>query len=362
MVRRRSVIAEAFDGGRVPKDAVTLREVATAAGVHPGTASRALNEATRSLVRPETVERVVAAANALGYKPNLLARSFKTHRTNSVGIIIPDINNPLFPPMVRGVEDRLFKEGYVALLANTENDPVRQERIFEGMVDRRVDGLVLATARRDDPSLTALGDEGIPIVLVNRVVKDHTFPSVSVDDAAGIRMVVEHLRGLGHQRIAHVAGPQSMSTGYARYGGFVSSMAESGAVVDPQLVAFAEGFTIEEGERCAAEVLACADAPSAIVAANDMLALGCYAAAETAGLLCPEDVSIVGFNDMPYIDRLDPPLTSVRIPHYDIGAYAAGMLLDAIRGVALPRNEVHLAPTLVVRGSTAREHAAVSVD
>lgn len=346
----------------MPRDAVTLREVATAAGVHPGTASRALNEATRSLVRPETVERVVAAANALGYKPNLLARSFKTRRTNSVGIIIPDINNPLFPPIVRGVEDRLFKEGYVALLANTENDPGRQERIFEGMVDRRVDGLVLATARRDDPGLTALAGQGIPIVLVNRVVKDHAFPSVSVDDAAGIHMVVEHLRGLGHERIAHVGGPQSMSTGFARYGGFLSSMDMTGAVVDPRLVAFAEGFTIDEGQRCAAEVLASGNPPSAIVAANDMLALGCYAAVESAGLRCPEDVSIVGFNDMPYIDRVDPPLTSVRIPHYDIGAYAAAMLLDKIRGVDLTVKEVHLVPTLVVRASTARAQVAARVD
>ena len=113
-----------------PKDIVTLRDVADAAGVHPGTASRALNDETKSLVRPETIERVLAAATQLGYKPNLLARSFKTRRTNSVGIVIPDINNPLFPPMVRGVEDRLFQDGYVALLANTENDPDRQRRIF----------------------------------------------------------------------------------------------------------------------------------------------------------------------------------------------------------------------------------------
>lgn len=151
----------------MPRDAVTLREVAQAAGVHPGTASRALNDVTRPLVRGETVERVLAAANALGYKPNLLARSFKTRRTNSVGIVIPDINNPLFPPMVRGVEDRLFRDGYVALLANTEGDPDRQRRIFEGMVDRRVDGLVLATAHRHDVSLAELDETGIPIVLLS---------------------------------------------------------------------------------------------------------------------------------------------------------------------------------------------------
>lgn len=338
----------------MPRDAVTLRDVAKAAGVHPGTASRALNEPTRSLVRPETVERVAAAAHALGYKPNLLARSFKTRRTRSVAIVIPDIDNPLFPPMVRGIEDFLFRHGYVALLANTENDPERQERIFAGMVDRRVDGLVLATATRSDRSVEALAEEGFPIVLVNRVVDDHLYPCVSVDDAGGAALVVSHLRALGHERIAHVAGPQSMSTGYARYQGFLASMAASGATPDPNLVAFAANFTIAEGERLATALLSRDDRPTAIAAGNDMLALGCYSALERAGLRCPDDVSVVGFNDMPFIDRLDPPLTTVRIPHHEIGAQAAALLLEHLEHPDAPPRAITLAPSLVVRGSTAR--------
>lgn len=335
------------------KERVTLRDVAEAAGVHPGTASRALNEATRSLVRAETVERVLAATDALGYKPNLLARSFKTRRTQSVGIVIPDINNPLFPPMVRGVEDRLFRGGYVSLLANTENDPERQERIFSGMVDRRVDGLVLATAARNDPALAALTEQGVPIVLINRVAEGHVVSSVSVDDAAGIRMVVEHLRELGHERIGHVGGPQALSTGFARYSGFVASMAACGTPADPEAIAFARTFSIAEGERCATTFLARADRPSAIVAANDMLALGCYAAVEAAGLRCPEDVSVVGFNDMPFIDRVSPPLTTVRIPHYEIGARAAELMVERIECPDVSVKAVLLAPHLVVRASTA---------
>ncbi len=337
----------------MPKDTVTLRDVADAAGVHPGTASRALNDETRALVRPETIERVLAAASTLGYKPNLLARSFKTRRTNSVGIVIPDINNPLFPPMVRGVEDRLFQDGYVALLANTENDPDRQRRIFEGMVDRRVDGLVLATARRHDVSVAELAEMGIPIVLFNRVVEDGALPSVSADDAVGVRMVVEHLRSLGHDRIAHVAGPQSMSTGHARYVGFVQAMAEFGITVDPQDVVFAETFSIAEGERCAAALLAPVNRPSAIFAGNDMLALGCYSVLERAGLACPGDISIVGYNDMPFIDRVNPPLTTIRIPHYELGVLAAELLLGRLRNPEAPTEAVQLAPQLVVRGSTA---------
>lgn len=336
----------------MPKAPVTLRDVALAAGVHPGTASRALSDATRSLVRPETVERVTAAAAVLGYKPNLLARSFKTRRTMSVGVVIPDINNPLFPPMVRGVEDRLFQSGYVALLANTEGDPDRQARIFASMVDRRVDGLVLATATRSDPSIEALGDEGVPIVLINRVVEGSLYSSVSVDDAAGLELVVEHLRSLGHVRIAHLAGPQSMSTGNARYEGYLASMTASGVDVDPDLVQFAASFTIAEGERATRSLLARRHRPTAIVAANDMLALGCYSALEMSGLLCPDDVSIVGFNDMPFMDRLDPPLTTVRIPHYEIGERAAALLLDHLEDPQAPTQQVTLTPTLVVRAST----------
>lgn len=339
----------------MPKDAVTLRDVATAAGVHPGTASRALNDGTRALVRPETAARVSAAAIELGYKPNLLARSFKTRRTNSAGIVIPDINNPLFPPMVRGVEDTLFENGYVALLANTESDPARQRRIFESMVDRRVDGLVLATALRDDPGLAMLEDRGCPIVLINRVVEGGRFSSVSVDDAAGERLAVEHLRSLGHQRIAHLAGPQAMSTGLSRYGGFVAAMRETGEPVDPRAVVFAESFSIGEGERCARALFGRHDLPrpTAVVAANDMLALGCYSVFGDLGIHCPGDVSIVGFNDMPFIDRLDPPLSTIRFPHYDVGAKAADLLLRRFLDHDAPVEAVRLPPQLVVRGSTA---------
>jgi LacI family transcriptional regulator len=331
---------------------VTLGEVARLAGVHPSTASRALNDATKGLVKAETVERVAAAASALQYKPNYLARSFKTRRTLSIGVIIPDINNPLFPPMLRGVEDRLAGAGYVALLANTENDSERERRIFDEMLGRQVDGLILATARRDDQRIVELGREGVPVVLVNRVVDDHAFSSVSVDDGAGIRLVVDHLARLGHKHIAHVAGPQSYSTGFGRYRGFVSSMTSNGLTPDGHLVSFATSFSIAEGVRCAKEVLGQRHRPTAIVAGNDMLALGCYTALEEADLRCPQDISVVGFNDMPFIDRLTPPLTTVRIPHYDIGMHAADLILERIDRPESPLKVLLLAPELVVRGST----------
>ena len=330
----------------------TIRDVARRAEVHPGTASRALNEATRSLVKAETATRVLAAAAALGYKPDYLARSFKTRRTFSVGVVIPDINNPLFPPIVRGLEDRLSTAGYVALLANTENDIHREGRILEGLLGRRIDGLVLATARRKDPVIVELGRQRTAVVLVNRVVEDRAFSSVSVDDHAGVTMVVEHLASLGHHQIVHVAGPQSLSTGYRRYRGFVAAMRDSGLKPQKVHVSFASRFSIAEGVRCATEMLSGAMRPTAIVAGNDMLALGCYTALERLGLRCPDDVSVVGFNDMPLVDRLSPPLTTVRIPHYDLGTQAAELLLERMADHDAPLKIVLLAPHLVVREST----------
>ncbi|MGH9304558.1 MAG: LacI family DNA-binding transcriptional regulator [Acidimicrobiales bacterium] len=332
---------------------VTLGDVARLAGVHPSTASRALNETTRKLVKAATAERVLAAATTLGYKPNYLARSFKTRRTLSIGVVIPDINNPLFPPMVRGVEDRLAAAGYIALLANVDGDAAREQRIFDELTTRQVDGLVLATARRDDPRLIGLARQGIPMVLINRVVDDHAFSSVSVDDVAAIRLVVDHLAALGHRRIAHVAGPQQLSTGYGRYRGFLSAMEANGLEVDPRLVFFAAGFSIAEGERCGGELVGIDSPPTAVVAANDMLALGCYGALDHSELDCPSQVSIVGFNDMPFIDRMSPPLTTVRIPAYDIGFQAAELMVGRIRRPDSPLKVLLLAPRLVVRSSTA---------
>ncbi len=336
----------------MPRQNVTLTEVARQAGVHPGTASRALNEATQSLVKPETVERVNSVAARLGYKPDYLARSLKTRRTLSVGVIFPDINNPLFPPMLRGLEDRLAQHDYLALLANTENDDKRERRIVEQMTTRQVDALVLATARRDSPHLAALANQGTPIVLFNRIAENHAFSSVSVDDGAGSRLAVEHLIGLGHSRIAHVAGPQSFSTGLRRYRGYVASTSLSRAKPDRSLVAFATSFTIAEGVRCARKLLSLGEPPSAIVAGNDMLALGCYSAIEEEGLSCPEDVSVVGFNDMPFMDRIDPPLTTIRIPQYEMGLHAADLVLERIRQPDDPLKVIVLAPELVVRRST----------
>jgi LacI family transcriptional regulator len=338
----------------MPDPPVTLRDVAVRAGVHPATASRALNPETRILVSEDTARRVLDAAAELGYHPNPVARSLRTRRSHTVGVLIPDLNNPLFPPIVRGLEDRLAAAGYVALIGNTDSDDERERMVFEQMRARHVDGLVLATARLHHPLLAEAARAEMPVVLINRLAQDYSFPSVSVDNERGVRMAVAHLSSLGHRRIAHIAGPQEMSTGLSRYRGFVTAMESARLAIDDDQIVFAKAFTVEEGLRCSRLLLERGTGCTAIAAGNDMLAVGCYAALDDAGLSCPDDISVVGFNDMPFIDRLRPPLTTIRFPHYQVGTEAAQLLLERIAEHSGPVKILYLAPELIVRGSTAR--------
>jgi len=331
----------------------TLRDVATAAGVHPATASRALNPGTRLLVSEETAQRVTEAAERLGYRPNSVARSLRTRRSHTIGVLIPDLNNPLFPPIIRGIEDRLAEHGYVALIGNTDADPVKERLVFDQMRARHVDGFVLATATLNSPILAEAAKAELPLVLMNRTAQDYPFSSVSVDNEQGLRAAVAHLVSLGHSRIGHIAGPQDISTGTARLRGYQEAMRSHGLAIGPADIIYASGYTVEEGLRCARELLEATDDLTAVVAANDMLAIGCYGALDELDLHCPEDVSVIGFNDMPFVDRLHPPLSTVRFPHSQVGAEAARLLIERIEsGEGGPVKILFLAPELIARGST----------
>jgi len=330
----------------------TLRDVAAAAGVHPATASRALNPGTRLLVSEETARRVTEAAERLGYRPNPVARSLRTRRSHTVGVLIPDLNNPLFPPIVRGLEDRLAEHGYVALIGNTDGDAARERMVFDQMRARHVDGFVMATATLHSDILNEATEADLPVVLMNRTAEGYPFSSVSVDNEQGVRAAVAHLTSLGHTRIGHIAGPQDISTGLARLRGFRDSMRSHNLPVDDSQVVYATALSLAEGLRCGRELLESNDELTAIVAGNDMLAVGCYGAFDELGVRCPQDVSIIGFNDMPFIDRLRPPLSTVRFPHYQLGTEAANLLLERIGTDGGPVKILYLAPELIVRGST----------
>lgn len=332
--------------------AVTLRDVAKAAQVDTSTASRALRPSTRNLVRPDTLARVLATAEELGYRVNPIARGLRDQRTMTIGMILPDLANPLFPPIVRGIEDGLREAGYVLVLANTDRDSERERNLIDTLLSRQVDGLILATAERDYPLLDEIS-ERVPTVLVNRTTDDFLVSSVTSDDHQGMGQAVRHLVELGHTRIAHVGGTQRASTGAHRYQHYLAWMLSEGLQVDPNLVVFTDWFTQDLGTTACLTLLDRGVDFTAIIAGNDLIALGCYAALRSRGLRVPEDVSVVGYNGIRFCDEFSPPLTSVHAPKYDIGLRAASLILEAIEKPDAPAVAVRVPTTLQVRASTA---------
>lgn len=337
-------------------DRVTLRDVALEAGVHISTASRALNDETSSIVSPETGQRVMEAARRLGYSPNPLAKGLRTNRTMTVGVVIPDIENPLFGPIIAGVEGRLAEEGYSTLITDAgRTDPDVVSSVIETLIERRVDGMILAMATRSGSTVERVFRRNIPVVLVNRSSEGVPVPSIVGDDHMGIGLAVEHLAELGHVRIGHIAGPKSLSTGIGRYQAFVAKMENLGLEAGPDVVAYADWYQVEPGYRAASDLLEARPDLTAIVAANDLIALGAYRAIRERGLEVGPDVSVTGYNDIPLLDLLHPALTSVRIPYRKMGSEAAALLLgmmfsddtETMRTVS-----VKLTPTLSVRAST----------
>lgn len=351
----RKLAAPAEPAGRpVPSSRpATLREVAEAAQVDPSTVSRALRPATQGMVRPDTLARVLATAEMLGYRANPFARGLKSQRSMTIGMLLPDLANPLFPPIVRGIEDGLRDEGYVLVIANTDRDQAREQSLVDALLTRRVDGLILATAERDYPLLDELVAADVPVVLINRTVDSPAIPTVSSDAHQGIGLAVRHLAELGHRRIAHVAGPRSVSTGFLRHQYFTAWVQSLGLDADRDLVAFADWFTKDLGARACAELLDRTTGVTAIVAANDLLALGCYQTLRRRGLRVPQDISVVGYNGSGWCDDVSPPLTSVHVPKYEIGRRASALLLETIGSRGAVPATVLLPTTLDVRQSTA---------
>ncbi len=345
----------AVDGNceRALKTRSNIKDIARLASVHPSTVSRVLNPATRSMVSEALAEEILRIADELGYRRNPLASGLRTRKTFTVGIMIPDLTNPVFPPIVRSAESTLEAAGYISILADSGNRERSEAEIIENLRARDIDGLILATATRRDPVVDTCIEQGIPVVLVNRTVSRHHVPAVVNDDELGIELALAHLVELGHETIAYIGGPQSTSTGYGRYHAFVKSAKKLSVDLDKSLVINAKAFSETAGAAALDALLERGKRFTAVLTANDLLALGCYDALRARKLSCPKDISITGFNDMPYVDRMNPPLTTLHIPHDALGVKAAELLLTVIQDPSAPVQELRLAPELIVRGSTA---------
>lgn len=337
----------------------TMSDVARLAGVDSSTVSRALNERTVAMLRPETVAKVRAASEQLGYRPNVLARGLRTQRTHTIGLLLPDVTNPFFPPIIRGIEDVFTPAGYVLLIANTDNVAEREDQGLSSLVARQVDGMMLATSHLD---VAAENDSlrGIPVTLVNRRDLTGSVPSVLPDDVVGVRLVLDHLHGLGHREIGLVSGPLNTSTGRDRRDTFVTACAELGIAAD--MVVHADHYDLPSGRRATELLLdTYGTRPTAVFASNDLLAAGALTTLKARGLAVPGDVSLVGYNDMPLVDLLDPALTTVRIDQYEMGRRAGMMMLALLAegpmngssDTARMLPDEIIEPELIIRSSSA---------
>ena len=329
-----------------------MKDVAELARVSVSTVSHVMNGTRR--VSEETRGDVLAAVEELSYKPNLLAKGLKTRRTYTIGLLIPDIQNSFFTSVVRGVEDVALSCGYHLFLCNTDEDPGREEEYITELAKKRVDGLMVAPSARRGSHFGRLRDEGMPFVFLDRDVEGVDADVVSVDNRTGMRLIAEHLVGLGHQRIGMISGPLDKASGYERHLGLRDALADLGVELEDSLVRFGD-FRTSGGREGAGELLDLPSPPTALVTANNQMTLGALLTVNEMGLDVPGDLSVVGFDDPEWAPLTGPPLTTLAQPIYEMGVRAARMLLEGIEdGPDEESRRVLLEPWLVVRESTAR--------
>lgn len=334
---------------RTSKSKVTIREVARNAGVSIGTVSHVLNDTTP--VKNELRKRVLETIRTLGYKPNKLARGFRRNQTSLLGMVIPDIVNPFFPALVRGAEDGAHQESYNLVLCNTDNDPEKEAQYLGELRDHRMAGVILIPAGNSE--VNSLLDEtldGIPIVCLDRRPQFWGGDSVTVDNENGSSVATEYLVKLGHRNIAMISGPHHISSAVERKEGFRAAMRKYKVVVEPGYIQEGQYSRISGYEKTRI-LLSLRPRPTAIVAANDMMAYGALAAIREAGLDCPRDVSLIGFDDLELSEFMDPPLTTIAQPMYQMGTKGVDLLMRRIEGVRKPPVHLTLATEMKLRRS-----------
>jgi LacI family transcriptional regulator len=327
----------------------TIRDVARRAGVSVATVSRVISE-NGYPVAARTRHRVRAAASALEYSPNLIARGLKKRASGIIGLIFPDITNPFYPAVARGAEDVARQHGYTVVLCNTDEELSRESLYLDLLRRLWIDGFLFATVGQNTRHLRALRAHHIPVVLVARDVERPSLDAVFVDSLRGARLATGHLIALGHRRIAHIAGTPSSSSGRDRRRGYERAMAEARLPVRDGWV-IETHFRAEEGYRAAGRLLAARDRPSAVFVANDLMAVEALRAARDAGVRVPEELAIVGFDDIPLARAVVPALTTVAQPAYHMGALAMERLLRRIAGHDTGPTKVMLDAELVIRQS-----------
>ncbi|MDX8467772.1 substrate-binding domain-containing protein [Mesorhizobium sp. VK23B] len=327
----------------------TIADVARYAGVSVATVSHVMNR-TRH-VEPETAERVRAAITALRYSPNSLARSLRRGETKTIGLLLPDNSNPFFASVARQIEDAGFVAGYTVILCNSDGSAEKEERYLSVLMAKQIDGLIFAGSS-DHARVFASLSTAVPAVLLDREIHSVHVDSVLVDHDHGGYLAGRYLVGLGHKRIGVIGGPRDSSSSPARLRGFTRALEEAGLALSPSSVVDSD-YHFAGGRLAMERLMEQAPEITAVFACNDLMAMGAITALRSRGLRVPDDMSLVGFDDIPYAVTTWPPLTTIAQPVEKIGTRAVSLLLERVGEPTAPSRREVLAPVLVERESCA---------
>ena len=334
----------------------TLKDVAREADVSVSTVSRALNDSDK--VHPDTKAHVKAVAEELGYMPSRVARRLRLEggKASLLGLVIPDIQNPFFADVTRGVEDVAQEHGYALILSNSDEDADKQRLALEILQTEDVDGVIVPPVGTDDPAIRQLLDSGIAVVCVDRRLPNARVDTILSDNRQGAHEAVSHLIALGHERIGFIGGIPHISTLTERRAGYEQALRAHGLPVDPALIREGD-VRRERGRIFTEELLALDRPPTALFTGNNLTTLGALAALNEQGVAVPEEMALVGYDDVPWPTTLNPPPTVVDQPGYEMGRRAAEILLERLRAPDRSPTTVTLQPKLIVRRSCGAERA-----
>jgi LacI family transcriptional regulator len=327
-----------------------IQEVAKRAGVSISTVSRVLNGTAR--VNNDVKARVLAAIEELGYRPSRAARSLRANYSTIIGLLISDIQNPFFMDLIKGVEDVALRNGYSVLLCNSDENPQRERQYLEVLYDERVAGLIIVPTREQLRGLERFRERNIPIVAVDRRIKDKYIDAVLVDNIRGAYEAVTHLIAHGYRRIGAIVGPKAITTGYERLQGYRQALEAAGIAHDPALEKFGT-FKEESGREATHELLALHPRVDALFVGNNLMTIGALNVLHSRGLLIPDDMALICYDAMPWATLDFISLTTVSQPVYELGTTAALHLFQRLQNpIEQTRQEIILTPTLHIRGSS----------
>ncbi|HYY97896.1 MAG TPA: LacI family DNA-binding transcriptional regulator [Pyrinomonadaceae bacterium] len=327
----------------------SIKDVAREAGVSTATVSHVINS-TR-FVSDEVRARVLAAVERCGYYPNAHARSLASGRSHVLGLVVSDISNPFFPELVKSIETAAFERGYDVMLSNTNYDPERTSHYIRRFIERKLAGVVVMTSELDAELIGELAKREVSVVFLDLGEPGVHMSNLRVNYESGIEEAISHLVSLGHTEISFIGGPSHLRSAARRREAFLHSMKRH--LPEARAEVYRGDFKLEGGRRAACEMLDSRERPTAVVAANDMMALGAMVEFRAAGLHIPRDVSIVGFDDIAFATLCEPPLTTVCLPRMELGRRAVEALMSAIERPDQRGVEINIPTYLVTRGSTA---------